>query len=235
MIALRQSTQGVSGSFLVGADDGSDYWCKATNNPASPRVPVNEQIVGRLGQLVGVAVAEPMLVRLDAIVGWEFRPGRLVEPGWAHGSKALVGALETRALEHRGDDDNRVRHAGFYGLMDWMHGGDQQWLYATQERNAYYSHDHGHYFPGGPDWTSASLATAVAAPQRLAVDPAKLDHNEVERLAATIEATTLEDLENVMSKIPVSWAVSDQELADLAAFISTRSAPTAERLRALVP
>ena len=57
---LKQSTDGGSGSFLVQADDGREYWCKALNNTQeAPMVPVNEQIVARLGRLIGVAVCEP--------------------------------------------------------------------------------------------------------------------------------------------------------------------------------
>lgn len=105
VLPLSASTGG-SGSFLVAADDQRRYWCKPLNNLQSARVPVNEQIVGRLARLIGAAVCEPALVNLDGLIGYEFRPGRFVEPGWAHGSTAVDPALETRALEDRLADDN---------------------------------------------------------------------------------------------------------------------------------
>jgi hypothetical protein len=153
-LPLRRSTHGVSASFLIRADDDRDYWCKAINNPCSARIPVNEQAAARLALLIGVAVPAPELVDLTGIAGWEFSPGRLIEAGWAHGAAAIAGAFETRTLDHRGDNQNAARHAGFYAVMDWLAGADQQWLYSAPEDNAYYSHDHGHYFPG-PDWTPA--------------------------------------------------------------------------------
>lgn len=235
MLSLRRSTHGVSASFLIRADDGRDYWCKAINNPTSERIPINEQVVARLGRGIGVAIPEPALVRLDALVGWEFHPGKMIETGWCHGCLAITGVFEIRNLEHRADDDNRARHAGFYALMDWLAGGDQQWLYAAPAENAYYSHDHGHFFPGGPDWTSAALSATGVSERLLGVPSDGLDREELLRLADALEGTSLDDIEAVMSRIPVSWPVSDQDLAELAAFVDARSVPVAARLRSLVP
>ena len=235
VLPLRKSTHGVSASFMVRADDEQDYWCKAVNNPASPRVPTNEQVAGRLGALIGVSVALPALVNVDALGAWEFHPGLKLLGGWVHGCRAVEGALETRALDHRTDDDNRVRHAGFYALMDWLSGGDQQWLYTGSAENAYYSHDHGHFFPGGPDWSPTTLTAVGTIPQQLPTPPDGLDRPEIDRLANAIEAVTREEIDDVMSKIPSTWPVSDGDLEALASFLDARRVPAAGRLRGLVP
>lgn len=235
VLAMRRSTHGVSGSFMVRADDGGDYWCKVTNNPTSPRIPINEQIAGRLGVALGVSVTTPALVKLDGIAGWEFHPGLHVEAGWAHGCAAVAGAFETRSLEHRSDDDNRRRHAGFYALMDWLAGADQQWLYSSVEQNAYFSHDHGHFFPGGPNWTTEALAAVGVGDRTLPVPPDGLDGAELARLAAAIESMTKDDIDSVMSNIPADWPVTDDELAALSNFLEARQAPVAGRLRTLLP
>ncbi|HEX7292084.1 MAG TPA: hypothetical protein VF250_13240 [Conexibacter sp.] len=235
VMAMRRSTHGVSGSFMVRADDSGDYWCKVTNNPTSPRIPINEQIAGRLGIAIGVSVATPALVRLDSLAGWEFHPGLHVEPGWAHGCVAVSGAFETRSLGHRNDDDNRRRHAGFYALMDWLAGADQQWLYSGTAHNAYFSHDHGHFFPGGPNWTPAALAAVGTADRTLAVPPDGLDEAEVARLADAIGAISKDEIDAVMSNIPAEWPVGDDELAALSNFLEARQQPVAERLRSLLP
>lgn len=128
-------------------------------------VPVNEQLAGRLGMLIGAPVCEPQLVRIPSdLIGWEIRPGtgRLLEEGWVHGSLAVEPVVETRDLSSRSTDDNPRRHAGIYALHDWLGGSDAQWLAAGPE-SIFYSHDHGHYFPGGPAWTSASLGQAANA------------------------------------------------------------------------
>jgi hypothetical protein len=92
VMPLRPSSVGGAGSFLVVADDGRRYWCKSLNNFQSPRVPITEQLVGRLGALIGAPVCEVALVLLDDVVGWEIRPGsgRVVEPGWATGRSRSI-------------------------------------------------------------------------------------------------------------------------------------------------
>jgi hypothetical protein len=55
-----QSQGGGSGSFLIRANDGERYWCKTLNNLQNePRVPANEQLVARLGLLIGAPCARP--------------------------------------------------------------------------------------------------------------------------------------------------------------------------------
>jgi hypothetical protein len=236
-IAVQPSTAGGSGSFLVTADDGRDYWCKSLNNFQSPAVPTNEQIVARWGNLIGVAVCTPQLVKLDGIVDWEIRPGsgRKVEAGWAHGSVAVPGAVETHALDHRTDDDNTRRQAGLFALYDWLHGSDHQWLYSTTAQSAYSSHDHGHYFPGGPDWTPDTLTAAGTTEVKLPFDASGLDGDELKRLADALDALTGRQLGAEASQLPDSWSRSNEELDALVAFAESRKAGCAERLRALVP
>jgi hypothetical protein len=165
VMPLRPSSAGGSGSFLVLADDGHRYWCKSVNNFQGERIPITEQIVSRLASLIGAPACEPRLVDVTPIAGWEFRPGtgRVVEAGWAHGSRAVEPVIETRSLDHQTDDDNARRQAGIHALCDWLAGGDVQWLYCVSEENAYYSHDHGFYLTG-PAWTEASLTAAVDTP-----------------------------------------------------------------------
>jgi hypothetical protein len=233
---LRPSSAGGSGSFLVVADDGRRYWCKSLNNFQSPRVPVTEQIVGRLATLIAAPACEVALVRLDSISGWEIRAGsgRLVEPGWAHGSVAVEPVVETRALDHRPDDDNRRRHAGIHALCDWLAGADLQWLYGVAEDNAYFSHDHGFYLTG-PDWTEASLQAARDTSFALSIPPTLLEPTELMRIATALDDLTRGAIDAELSKLPSSWPVSDTELDAVAEFVDYRRGPVAARLRAVVP
>jgi hypothetical protein len=236
VLPLRASTAGGSGSYLVLADDGRRYWCKSLNNFQGPRIPVTEQIVGRLAALIAAPACEVALVRLDAIAGWEFRhgSGRVVEAGWAHGSLAVDTAFETRALEHRTDDDNRRRHCGIYALCDWLAGSDVQWLYGVSEDNAYYSHDHGYYLTG-PEWTAATLAASRDAPYALSIPPDQLDPDELTRLADALDDLSRQDIERELSKLPRDWPVADDEFSAVAEFADHRRAAVAARLRAFVP
>jgi hypothetical protein len=234
---LQQSKQGGSGSFLVRADDGRRYWCKVLNNTqGSPLVPVNEQIVGRLGAVIGVAVCEVRLVEIpQALAGWEFRPGHFLQPGMAHGSLALDPAVETHSLDHRGDADNAARHAGFFALHDWMGGSDPQWLYAPRDGNRYYSHDHGHYL-FGPAWTVQTLAQRVSDPALLPqpqFPSPGLSAAEIDRLADRLHAVTVQEITAALANFPAAWPIGPPEVAAVVDFASQRCDPVAQRLRAL--
>jgi hypothetical protein len=229
---LGKSASGSSGSFQVLADDEQRYWCKVINNPQGPRVLANEQIVGRLGKLIGAPVCEVELVYIPAdLAGWEFRPGLPLIEGWAHGSLALEPVTETRSLEDRAQDDNARRHGGICALYDWMGGSDAQWLIRGPERE-YYSHDHGHYFPGGPTWTIASLHALRDVPIQVATPNSGLDADELRRLADAVEAVSAEEIQGCIAKVPAAWPPSDAELDELVTYLAHRTAPVAERLRA---
>jgi len=230
---LQQSALGGSGSFLVRADDANRYWCKVLNNTqGAPTVPVNEQIVGRLGRLISVEVCQPRLVAIPAaLAGWEFRPGHFLQPGFAHGGLAVEGAIETRLLEHRGDDENAVRQAGFYALHDWLGGQDPQWLYAAGDSNRYYSHDHGHYL-WGPAWTPATLQQHLADPAPLLVAPAAgLAQAEITRLAARLDALTEQEIRAALPNFPTDWPIGHPEATAVVDCANQRRGAVAQRLR----
>jgi hypothetical protein len=233
-LLLQQSNQGGSGSFLVRANDRRRYWCKVLNNTQGvPLVPVNEQIVGRLGALIGVAVCEVRLVEIpQTLAGWEFRPGHTLQPGIAHGSAAVEGAVETRELEHRAEADNAARHAGFYALHDWLGGSDPQWLRATADGNRYYSHDHGHYV-FGPAWTPEILAQRVADPAPLGKPSHGLSVAEIDRVAKRLETMSEEEISGALSNLPDTWPIGDASFAAVVNFATQRCDSVAQRLRAL--
>jgi hypothetical protein len=165
--------------------------------------------VSRLAHLIVAPACEARLVDVTQIAGWEFRPGtgRLVETGWAHGSRAVEPAIETRSLDHRTDDDNARRQAGIHALCDWLAGGDVQWLYCVSEENAYYSHDHGFYLTG-PAWRTSSLAGARHTPFALSALTDRLDGAELERLAAALEAVRRQDIDVELS--PRAWRTASR-------------------------
>jgi len=233
-LPLRAASSGGSGSFLVRADDGKRYWCKSLNNLQSPRVPANEQIAGRMGTLIGAALCEAVLVRIPPdLVGWEFRPGRGLEEGWAHGSAAVDPVVETRTLDHRSRDENARRHASFFALYDWLIGQDPQWLVADGSDFAYHSHDHGHYFPGGPDWTVQTLQEHADDACALPADPSGLDPQELVRLADCLCSIDQAALEGALATLPPDWPISDAELDEMIRFLDHRRVPVASRLRLL--
>jgi HipA-like protein len=231
---IAPSTAGGSGSFLALGDDGRRYWCKTLNNLQNARVPVCEQIVARLGDLLGIAGCRSKLINIPpTLAGWQFHPsGKQLETGWAHGSVPVDPALETRALDHRTDDENAVRQAGFFVLYDWLLGADPQWLIATADENAYHSHDHGYYL-GGPEWSEASLTAALGAPHELGMPGAGLSDVELARLAGELETLSAEQVIQALSGLPLSWPITEDELEAVLEFSMERRQDVADRARSL--
>ena len=119
VLPLQPSPRGGSGAFLAVDAEDREWWVKPLNNAQNERVVVTESIVGAAGRLIGAPVCETTIVYLpESLEGWEFRPGRSLESGFAHASLAVEAAVEDRQLRSRDDDDNRVNHVGVFALYD---------------------------------------------------------------------------------------------------------------------
>lgn len=231
-VPLQPSPQGGSGTFLAADDNGKKWWVKPLNNQQGGKVIVTEQIVGRMGALIGAPVCEVGVVRLpEEISGWEFRPGAQIQPGLAHGSAAVDPVVEDRSLAHRDRDDNRRRHVGIIALYDWCWGGDPQWLYAEANDRMVYSHDHGWYLPEeGNDWDEVTLVTRVDEPHVPAWPIGGLDADELTRLATVLSAVSTHDLIEILREVPLSWPATTGELETLGWFLERRAPNVARRL-----
>lgn len=234
-LPLQASTRGGSGTFLAADADGAKWWVKPLNNRQGGKVVVTEQVVSRVGALIGAPVCEAAVVEIPPeLEGWEFRPGSALEAGYAHGSRAVDAALEERALSHGDRDDNGVRHAGVFALYDWCWGGDDQWLYAELDDRKLFSHDHGWYFPdSGNNWSVATLEAQADEPHPPRWPSGHLDGRELERLAAVLRLLPQEKLVEALMDIPETWPVSDAELEALGCFLEYRAPRVADRLDAL--
>ena len=239
--AFISQAPGAGGSMplLALGDDGGRYWVKLAANPQGPMVLVNEQIVARCGELIGAPTCRVRVVDVpDALAGMV--SGVRVDAGLAHGSVNVDDTVNRLFLDHRAHDDNPRRHAGLFALHDWCWGRDSQWLFALSDEHKTYSHDHGHFFPGGPDWPAhaESLRDSVDTPHRLQdevaqSDPGGLDRAAVMEVADALDAVTTDDLANILSGIPSEWPVADGDLELMGFFLERRAPQVAERLRAM--
>ena len=220
----------------VRASDGRRWWVKPLSNPQSERVTINEYLVGRIGSAIGAPTCEVSLIEIDENhAGHVITPGRVLELGYSYCSADVPDAYEIKStLSHRLRDDNRARHVGVFALWDLCFGGDPQWLHQTTDDERTWSHDHGHFFPGGPDWTTDSLVAHVHIPHPLGADATDLDPNAVEAMATRIESLSAASIVPILLSIPAGWPIEDEELETLGWFIEERARPAAQRLRTLV-
>jgi hypothetical protein len=234
VVPLNQGDRGGSGAFLGRASDGRRYWIKPLNNGQHERVPVNEQIVGRTGALIGAPTCEVKTIKIpDDIANshWKFHNDLELQAGIAHGSLHVEGCVDTNDLHFRSMDDNRMRHCYILALFDWCWGGDNQWLHVQAEDQRYYSHDHGWYLPLGPNWNEAELERVVDEPHELNDTYFGFDLWSASEVTGRLRRITKEALIDVLEAIPSDWPVSDQELEAMGFFLERRAQQVANRMR----
>lgn len=153
---------------IVAADDGREY---AIKGPHLMRATVNEQIVGRLGQVIGAPVPEISFVSLPEPLAADLR-GKALAPGDSlarvtqglfHGLEFIPDCSDRVWIQSVDEPANLPRFAALAVMYGWFPAGDQQLIYANTKPHLVYSVDHGHFFAGGPDWTVGSLGTASSA------------------------------------------------------------------------
>ena len=146
----------------------------------------------------------------------------ILEEGIVHASVAVEAAVEAYRLDFRSWDDNLRRLTSLRILADWCWADDNQWLYSAVDDNQYFSHDHGYYFPGGPDWTPTDLA--LGTPPRISESAALIPEDP--RLAGDVlerlDALSAERIAIILTAIPREWPVTDDELAGLVLFLECR-------------
>lgn len=232
VLPQQRSRRGGSGTFLAADDEGRQWWVKPLNNRQGGKVLVTEHVVGRVGALIGAPVCEVAIVQIpEELAGWQFVPGRELEPGLAHASAAVAQATEDRSLAHRQRDDNQIRQAGVFALYDWCWGADHQWLHSAKADMELYSHDHGYYLPpAGSDWNVGELELHADRPHPGPWSHRGLDRGELDRLAGALCAVDRRQICAILGGIPLTWPVTTQELEALGSFLEYRAPLVAHRL-----
>lgn len=236
VLESQSDSRGGSLPFKGLGSDGEIYWIKLPSDPQLRRVPTTEQLVAGMGLLIGAPVCDTRLMAIpQEFDGEKLDNGTVLQSGVVHASRDVGNCSFDKWYEpqFRTQDDNRRRHAGYFALFDWCWGNDMQWLYGLQDDRKTYSHDHGHFLPGAPNWTVETLAQSAELSHELAADGDGLDDNELHRLAVRLDSLTMEEMASVVRKIPAVWPVTDEELENAAAFFDIRRKPTAGRLRDL--
>lgn len=236
ILAAASPSRGGSVPFQVLASDDKIYWVKMAQNSQGPRVLATEQIVAACGKLLGAPVCETALIAIpQAFDGDSLENGTILRSGIAHASLNIENGLfeKWHTPRYRDHDNNRKRHAGYFALYDWCWGDDMQWLHDASDDRRTYSHDHGHFLPGGPRWTVDSLQKSVDSPHEIDALERGLDNNELVRIADLLDNVSRETICAILQAIPEEWPVETAELEAVGWFLERRRFGVSQRLRVL--
>lgn len=223
----RYST--ASQAVLLDCDDGHSYVVKALRSDTNQgRMLFNDWVCAKIGDVMSspVPIVEFVDVPASLIALNPDSAGQMghLIAGIAHGSR-LIGNVTERidSLDPTHLDVNAERFAHLAVFSALLHGSDRQFIYETVSPFRVYSHDHGHYFPGGPNWNSASLASAPPPDfDESWLTPLGLKRIDLSAAVAGLRPLTDEKVAEIVAKPPDSWGVAKSERADLARFVSSR-------------
>ena len=224
---MLSTLNGASGSILFQCDDGSRYVAKGTRNQKGL---VAEHVVARLGQLLEAPVGDVQILEVPA----ELRSHPVVAamgPGLAHATRFIDDISDRAGLAYSDVQENRERFARLCVLYSLARAQDHQLFYSTGNPRIVYSFDHGHFFPGGPGWSAATLLANTVATIDGWFAPAALTSAELASARTRLSTITDDDIAAVLSGPPPDWPFSPEERAALGQFLRSRR----DGLLALLP
>ncbi len=216
---------------LLGCSDGRDYVVKGKQ---AGRMIVNDHIVGRLGAELGAAVGCVALVDVPAMLIKAEPNLQHVTPGLSHATLLIRHCGERESILHVNVAENRARFALLAVLYGWVSAGDHQFVYENQPPHLVHSVDHGHFFPGGPDWTVASLRGAGDP----ALDPmlagaCAFTAEEIATAADALAPLPDQVVAEVVAAPPDEWGLTSEERVALAIYLAARRDRLVEVLRGI--
>ena len=223
----------ISKPVLVRCSDGFDYVVKGQMQGQQwmDRALVADRIVGSIGFILGAPTPEIGFINLDPQLIDGNAGMKHLLPGVCHASRHIKDVSPDReTFGHFDFSENRLRFARIAILYGLAFGNDHQFLYALQEPHTVYSHDHGHFFPGGPNWSIASLQGAPDAESDLGtVSACALTQDELAIAASSLGNLTNSSLLQVIAQIPPSWNFSLDEQIEVAMYLEKRRNQLAQK------
>jgi hypothetical protein len=221
-----QTWQSHSKPVALMCEGGGKYVVKALqmNRVAEMgRVLVNDQIVARLGELIGASV--PRVAFIDIPVELIANQAQMshMMAGIAHGSQFVENVTEREGFLYAAIPENRPRFALLAVLFGWIGAQDHQFVYSKTAPQLVYSVDHGHFFPGGPVWTEQSLAAAThPQPDTQITNSCNATQEELHLALRALSAVPDEALISIVALPPDEWGLTMEDRITLFEFFTER-------------
>ncbi len=228
---------GGSAAKILGDTEGNQWLVKAPNNPQGIRILANEYVAAALGARIG-AFMQPGAVCMvyDEVASAMTLPTGVWLAGAAFGSALADGTkpyLDSMAPEIR----DRDQLLGAIALDTWLSQHDSRQARVRDALGGGYDVipvDFGHCI-GPSNW-----ADLAARPPIISVhDPngwsTGVTAASVNAISDSIVGVTSGELQAIVSSIPDTWGVSEDERAGLIAFLVARRSGAIGALHAFAP
>jgi hypothetical protein len=203
---------------LLKCNDGRDYVVKGQQ---AGRQIVNDQITARLGFAIGAPVGEPKIVEISAeLIAIELNLSH-IPSGIAHATLYIKDCFDSSELIATSEPENRSRFALLAVLYGWIYANDIQFIFKKNPPRLVYSVDHGHFFPGGPNWTEYDLIQAPDAK----LDPFLDQHcnfttDEISSALRALESVSEETIIQAVATPPSEWGLTLDERVTLVEYLT---------------
>jgi len=205
-------------------NDGNNYVVKGRQ---MGRMAFTDHAAARLGRTINAPVPDAVAlvdVPQELIAANPVEMAHM-QSGVGHGTKMIEDTGDRLAIQRNNEPYNKPRFALLSVFFGWLGGSDTQYIYKTTDPYLVYSVDHGHFFPNGPNWTVASLATAPAAvAQSDIVQQCRLTAAELATACAGLRALQPEQIAGAIGICPDEWGVGEVDRIALAEYLHRRRA-----------
>jgi hypothetical protein len=181
-----------------------------------------DAVVGRLGNRLGAQVPEVALLSADITICSAYLELHQKVPGLLHGSTYVPNTTPRLAIDAARNPQDAIDYAILAVLYGWMGASDDQVIRNMLPPERVLSVDHGHFFNGGAPWNEAVFAKLGDATIHAAFVSHGANTSEVQRAIVAAKNVTDEEIIEVVSCVPSTWDVPDDDLVALAKFISRR-------------
>lgn len=203
-------------------DDGVIYVVKGQH---AGRSIFNDHALGILGAYLGAPVPRVSVVIIPPELIQSQPELAGIAPGPAHGSEWIRKASDKQWLAYTDKAYNRSRFAHLAIMYGWLCAGDRQLIYSNQEPYLVHSVDHGHFLPGGPNWTAQMLQNSPPVGLYEEITQAcGLTDADIQAAANALRSLSPEEIVTAVAAPPDEWGVSTDERVALAEFLIDRRA-----------
>ena len=115
--------------------------------------------------------------------------------------------------------ENIERYAAIVVLYNWIPSNDNQLIFRLSPPELVYSVDHGHFFFGGPNWTTASLDQSGSVYWTTPRAQFPISISDVEIAIKRLNAVSPKDIALAIAKIPAEWGMTVEENVKLATYL----------------